>query len=910
MSYKIASLRKLEARGINVGRLPFSIRILLENVLRNRDGFAITEEHLETLTNWNASGTDKEIPFKPARVLMQDFTGVPSVVDIASLRAEVIRKGGDGTKINPVIPVDLVIDHSVQVDFFGTDYSERKNVEREYERNNERYKMLKWGQKGLDNFTVVPPGMGICHQVNLEYLAKGVMMRDGYAFPDSLVGLDSHTPMVNGIGVLGWGVGGIEAEGAMLGQPIYFTCPQVVGLKLTGKIPQGCTATDMVLGITKLLRDVGVVGKFVEVFGEGLDHLSVTDRATIANMSPEFGCTVTYFPVDDQTLDYMQKTNRSQEQIDLVKEYCQENLLWRTGKEKIEYSEVAELDLNSLRPTVSGPKRPQDKIFVEDLDIKFRELLQEEFSRDYIPIAQRTENRWLNEGGSSQTTFYNSEEHITPDVSVEKENRLRSVKIVHQNADYHISDGSIVIAAITSCTNTSNPAVMLGAGLVARKALSKGLRTKSWVKTSLAPGSRVVTSYLNRSGLSEDLEALRFHTVGYGCTSCIGNSGPLPKHIADAVDENELIVASVLSGNRNFEARIHPQVKMNFLMSPMLVVAYALVGRVDVDLINDPLGYDPNGEAVYLKDIWPTQEEVNQTIKDSMRVEDFKEVYDVIFDGEEQWQNLPTPEGTKYIWEEDSTYIKEVPFFQDLQETPEDLADIEKARVLLYLGDSVTTDHISPAGAFNEESAAGQYLKSKGVERRDFNSYGSRRGNHEVMMRGTFANVRIRNRITQKEGGYSTYFPTNETLTVFDTAMKYAEDKTPLIVIAGKEYGSGSSRDWAAKGTNLLGIKVVLAESFERIHRSNLMQMGVMPLEFINGETAGSLGIEGNEEFSFSGIAEDLIPGKLIKVTAEKSTGEKIEFKAKARLDSEIEIAYYQNGGILQYILRDFLKKM
>ena len=839
---------------------------------------------------------------------MQDFTGVPSVVDIASLRSEVIRKGGDGTKINPVIPVDLVIDHSVQVDFFGTNYSEEKNVEREYERNSERYKLLKWGQKGMDNFTVVPPGMGICHQVNLEYLAQGVIQRDGWAFPDSLVGLDSHTPMVNGIGVLGWGVGGIEAEAAMLGQPVYFTCPQVVGLKLTGKIPEGCTATDMVLTITRLLRDVGVVGKFVEVFGDGLDHLTVTDRATISNMSPEFGCTVTYFPIDGQTLEYMRKTNRAAEQIDLVRKYCEDNLLWRTGNENIEYSEIAELDLESLRPTVSGPKRPQDKIFVEDLATKFRELLKKEFSRSYVEVEDRQENRWLAEGGS-QTQFTENEERGAPDVVVEDEKHLRSVKIKHKNAEYHLSDGHIVIAAITSCTNTSNPAVMVGAGLVARKALSRGLRTKSWVKTSLAPGSKVVTTYLDRSGLSEDLDALRFHTVGYGCTSCIGNSGPLPKHIADAVDENKLIVASVLSGNRNFEARVHPQVKMNFLMSPMLVVAYALVGRVDIDLINDPLGYDPNGLPVYLKDIWPSQEEINQTIKESMKVEDFKQVYDVIFDGEEQWQNLSTAEGMEYIWEDDSTYIKEVPFFRDLPETPEAPEDIKDARVLLLLGDSVTTDHISPAGAFGESSAAGQYLKSQGVELKDFNSYGSRRGNHEVMMRGTFANVRIRNRITDKEGGYSTYFPTNETMTVYDAAMKYAESNTPLIVIAGKEYGSGSSRDWAAKGTNLLGIKVVLAESFERIHRSNLMQMGVMPLEFINGETAVSLGIKGDEKFSFTGIAEDLHPGKIIKVTAVNESGAHIEFEAKSRLDSDIEIAYYTNGGILQYILRQFLRE-
>lgn len=908
MDYKIASLRRLEDDGVNIGRLPFSIRILLENALRNHDGFAITDEHQETLKNWNASGTDKEIPFKPARVLMQDFTGVPSVVDIASLRSEVIRKGGDGTKINPVIPVDLIIDHSVQVDFFGTNYSESKNVEREYERNSERYKLLKWGQKGMDNFTVVPPGMGICHQVNLEYLAQGVIERDGWAFPDSLVGLDSHTPMVNGIGVLGWGVGGIEAEAALLGQPVYFTCPQVVGLKLTGKIPEGCTATDLVLTITRLLRDVGVVGKFVEVFGDSLEHLTVTDRATISNMSPEFGCTVTYFPIDDQTLEYMRKTNRSKEHIELVRNYCGDNLLWRTGNENIEYSEIVELDLSSLRPTVSGPKRPQDEIFVEDLATKFQELLKEEFARHYVPVKDRQENLWLAEGGS-QTQFTNNEGHSAPDVVIEKDKKLRSVKIKHQNSEYHLSDGNIVIAAITSCTNTSNPAVMVGAGLVARKALARGLRTKSWVKTSLAPGSKVVTTYLNRSGLSEDLDALRFHTVGYGCTSCIGNSGPLPKHIADAVDKNELVVASVLSGNRNFEARVHPQVKMNFLMSPMLVVAYALVGRVDVNLINDPLGYDPNGLPVYLKDIWPTQEEINQTIKESMKVEDFKQVYDVIFDGEEQWKNLATAEGNKYIWEKNSSYIKEVPFFKDLSETPKNPEDIKNARVLLLLGDSVTTDHISPAGAFSENSAAGKYLKSKGVELQDFNSYGSRRGNHEVMMRGTFANVRIRNRITDKEGGYSTYFPTNETMTVFDAAMKYAEDQTPLIVIAGKEYGSGSSRDWAAKGTNLLGIKVVLAESFERIHRSNLMQMGVLPLEFMNGKTSETLGINGDEKFTFTGISEDLHPGKIIKVIAQKANGEKIEFEAKSRLDSEIEIAYYTNGGILQYILRQFLKK-
>lgn len=908
MKHKIASLKKLQDEGKDIHRLPFSIRILLENVLRNHDGFAITDDHLDTLINWNANGTDKDIPFKPARVLMQDFTGVPAVVDITSIRAEFVRKGGDSAKINPAIPVDLVIDHSVQVDYFGTDYSYQKNVEREYERNAERYQLLKWAQQGLTNLTVVPPGMGICHQVNLEYLAKGVVERDGWAFPDTLVGTDSHTPMVNGIGVLGWGVGGIEAEAAMLDQPVYFTCPQVVGLKLSGEIPAGCTATDMVLSITKILRDTGVVGKFVEVFGDGLDKLSVTDRATISNMSPEFGCTVTYFPIDDQTLEYMDRTNRSQEQINLVKEYCQENMLWRTGTEEIEYSKVVELDLNTLEPTVAGPKRPQDKILVKELDSKFSSILETDFDRNYVPFDDRREHAWLNEGGSGTQYIEDDTDKHQDTVTVEP-NNLRSVKIKLKNGEYRLSDGSIVIAAITSCTNTSNPSVMVGAGLVAKKAVERGLRTRSWVKTSLAPGSKVVTKYLNRSGLSTDLEALRFHTVGYGCTSCIGNSGPLPTHIAEAVDNSEMIVASVLSGNRNFEARVHPQVKMNFLMSPMLVVAYALIGRVDVNLLEHPLSYDPNGEPVHLKDIWPSQEEINQTIKEAMRKEDFEEVYSVIFDGEEEWKTLPAPEGKEYIWDDSSTYIREVPFFQDISSEPTLLTDIENARVLLFLGDSVTTDHISPAGSFNEESAAGQYLLSQGIERKDFNSYGSRRGNHEVMMRGTFANVRIRNKITDKEGGFSVHFPSNETLTVFDTAMKYKETNTPLVVLAGKDYGSGSSRDWAAKGSSLLGIRAVIAESFERIHRSNLVGMGVLPLEFPAGESAESLGLSGKEEFTITGIAEDLKPFKMVHVSAKKESGETVVFEAKARLDSDIDVEYFKHGGILQYVLRGYLKK-
>jgi len=904
--YRYSSLKDLP--GGSADHLPFSIRILLENVLRNFDGFSITDEHIQTLLNWTPNPVDKDIPFKPARILMQDFTGVPAVVDMASLRAEFVRHGKDGQKINPAIPVDLVIDHSVQVDYFGTDYSYDHNVTLEYERNKERYELLKWAQKGLNNFTVVPPGMGICHQVNLEYLAKGVTERGGWLFPDTLVGTDSHTPMVNGIGVIAWGVGGIEAEAAMLGQPIFFTCPEVIGLKLTGKIPDQCTATDMVLSITKILRDKGVVGKFVEVFGDGLDHLTVTDRATISNMSPEFGCTVTYFPIDNRTLEYMHATNRSPEQIKIVEAYCKENLLWRTGNETITYSSVVEFDLSTLEPTVSGPKRPQDKILVKDLGNQFADLLEKEHKRSYAKLPQRKESAWLSDGGSgTEFTFGKIPMEGSSSAEVTMDS-MHSVRIKHNNQEFVLSDGSIVIAAITSCTNTSNPAVMIGAGLLARNAVEKGLRTKSWVKTSLAPGSKVVTHYLERSGLNSDLDALRFHTVGYGCTSCIGNSGPLPLHIAEAVEKGELVAASVLSGNRNFEARVHPQVKMNFLMSPMLVVAYALVGRVDVDLINDPLSYDPNGNPVYLKDIWPTREEIVQTINDCVKQEDFKQVYDIIFDGSEDWQQLQVNLDQNFEWDRESTYIKEAPFFENLQAVPEPVTDIHNARVLLYLGDSVTTDHISPAGSFKEETAAGRYLTENGVNKVDFNSYGSRRGNHEVMMRGTFANVRIKNRIADKEGGFSRYFPDNSVRTVFDTAMAYEKDKTPLIVLAGKEYGSGSSRDWAAKGTFLLGVKAVIAESFERIHRSNLVGMGIAPLVFMDGENAENLGLDGTEVYNITGLSEELVPHKLLQVEALHPSGKEIHFKVKARLDSAIEIEYYRNNGILQYVLREYLK--
>lgn len=906
-TYRYSSLRDLP--GGQVDQLPFSIRILLENVLRNYDGFSITDEHVDTLLHWSPEAVEKDIPFKPARILMQDFTGVPAVVDMASLRAEYVRHGKDGQKINPAIPVDLVIDHSVQVDYYGTDYAYDRNVEVEYERNAERYELLKWAQNGLNNFTVVPPGLGICHQVNLEYLAKGIIRRDGWLFPDSLVGTDSHTPMVNGIGVIGWGVGGIEAEAAMLGQPIFFTCPEVIGLKLTGNIPEHCTATDMVLSITKVLRDKGVVGKFVEVFGDGLDNLSVTDRATISNMSPEFGCTVTYFPIDDRTLQYMHQTNRTEEEVRIVEAYCKENLLWRTGNETIRYSSVVEFDLSTLEPTVSGPKRPQDKIVVKDLARQFELLLDKEYSRSYHPVHDRRESAWLADGGSgTEFTFGKVPVNAPTPYEVEKES-MHAVRIKHKNKEFVLSDGSIVIAAITSCTNTSNPAVMVGAGLLARNAVMKGLRTKSWVKTSLAPGSKVVTSYLERSGLNTDLEALRFHTVGYGCTSCIGNSGPLPPHISEAVDKGELVVASVLSGNRNFEARVHPQVKMNFLMSPMLVVAYALVGRVDVNLLEDPLDFDPNGNPVYLRDIWPSRDEIRDTIAACMTTEDFKAVYDVIFDGSEDWQNLKVNLDQNYEWDKDSTYIKESPFFENLQKESAPLKDIESARVLLYLGDSVTTDHISPAGSFREDTAAGRYLVENGVEKQDFNSYGSRRGNHEVMMRGTFANVRIRNKITDREGGFSTYFPTGEVNTVYETAMAYKKDDTPLIVLAGKEYGSGSSRDWAAKGTFLLGVKAVIAESFERIHRSNLVGMGVAPLVFLDGQNAESLGLDGTETYSITGLATDLVPHKLLDVKATHPGGKVTDFQVKARFDSAIELEYYKNEGILQYVLREYLKQ-
>lgn len=904
------SLSELDKQGYNIKKMPFSIRILLENAIRNYDDFSVTKKHVETILNWNPKGSEDDIAFKPARVLMQDFTGVPAVVDIASLRAEATRQGKDATKINPLIPVDLVIDHSVQVDYFAAQYAFERNIEREYERNKERYTFLKWAQKSFDNFSVVPPGMGICHQVNLEYLSKGVIDRDGMAIPDTLVGLDSHTPMVNGIGVVGWGVGGIEAEAAILGQPVYFISPEVIGLRLTGKLPAGATSTDLVLTIANLLREYGVVGKFVEVFGPGLDNLTVPDRATIGNMSPEFGCTITYFPIDHKTLEYMRDSNRSEEQVKLVEDYCKANMLWREDEDDIVYTDVVELDISTVQPTVAGPKRPQDKILLKDLKEKFIELEHETFGRSYIEPEERERalTRWSAEGGSQPTPESHSP---SPDVEIEAKTKdgLKTVWISHGNEKFMLSDGAVAIAAITSCTNTSNPHVMIGAGLVAKKAREHGVDVKPWVKTSLAPGSKVVTDYLKKADLLKDLEALQFHLVGYGCTSCIGNSGPLPPEISKAVDDHDLVVTSVLSGNRNFEARIHSQVKMNFLMSPMLVVAFAIAGRVDIDLTTEPLSHDRNGEPVYLKDIWPTDEEIQSVMKEVLTKEDFKKNYDEIFDGNEIWRDLKVPSDKLYQWDEKSTYIQEVPFFHDLPIDPPPLKNIEGARALLMLGDSITTDHISPAGAISPNSAAGKYLISKGVERRAFNSYGSRRGNDEVMVRGTFANPRIKNQLVDKEGGYSVHLPTGETGFVYDVAQKYKKTNTPLIVFAGKEYGSGSSRDWAAKGAYLLGVKAVLAESYERIHRSNLIMMGVLPLEYLEGESAKLHELTGRETFSIIGIEDDLTPLKKLKVHAISEDGNEIHFKAIARLDSPIEVAYYENEGILQYVLRQFLKQ-
>jgi aconitate hydratase len=875
-------LGQLEQAGVGpVSRLPFSIKVLLEAVLRQVDGFAITEEDVLGLANWSPKQVDRrELPFKPARVVLQDFTGVPVVVDLAALRSAMARLGGDPKRINPQVPVDLVIDHSVQTDRFGSLYALFYNAEREFERNRERYEFLRWGAESFDHFRVVPPATGIVHQVNLEYLARVVQIQpEGLvAFPDSLVGTDSHTTMINGLGVVGWGVGGIEAEAVMLGQPYFMLTPEVIGFKLTGQLPEGATATDLVLTVTEMLRAHGVVGKFVEYFGPGVGRLSLPDRATLANMSPEYGATMGFFPVDDETLRYLRLSGRGQDLVDLVERYTKAQGLFRSDDAPDpEYTDTLELDMNTVEPSLAGPKRPQDRVPLTQMKASFNRALTAPASKTGIglPKAERGRSATISENGTS----------------------------------YELRHGAVVIAAITSCTNTSNPSVMLGAGLLAKKAVERGLKVKPWVKTSLAPGSKVVSNYLEASNLLPYLEALRFHIVGYGCTTCIGNSGPLPEPIAAAVDEHNIVAAAVLSGNRNFEGRVNPHVRANFLASPPLVVAYALAGTVDIDLTAEPLGHDPNGEPVYLGDIWPTQEEIQKEIQQSLSPEMFEEQYADVFDGNETWNAIPVAGGELFDWDLDSTYILEPPFFVGMTPEVPLVKPIKGARVLALLGDSVTTDHISPAGAIPLDSPTGRYLRERGVEFKEFNTFGSRRGNHDVVMRGGFGNIRIRNQLVPGvEGGYTLYQPTGEQMSIFDAAMHYQEDGTPLIVIAGREYGTGSSRDQAAKATLMLGVKAVLVESYERIHRSNLIGMGVLPLQFREGENARTLGLSGLEVFDFEGIDDNLQPLQDVTVRARNDVGEETVFQATVRIDTPVEVQYYRNGGILHAVLRDLLR--
>jgi len=853
---------RLDAAG-DVSRLPFSMKILLENLLRREDGEVVSREDVLSIVNWDAAAEpDKEIAYMPARVLMQDFTGVPAVVDLAAMRDAVVALGGKAAQINPLAPAELVIDHSVQVDLFGSDAALAKNAEIEFVRNRERYNFLKWGQKAFDNFKVVPPDTGIVHQVNLEYLARTVFVdNDGVAYPDTLVGTDSHTTMINGLGVLGWGVGGIEAEAAMLGQPVSMLIPKVVGFELTGALPEGATATDLVLTIVEMLRAHGVVGKFVEFYGEGLNHLPLADRATIANMAPEYGATCGIFPIDDETLNYLRLSGRSEENIALVEAYAKVQGMFRDESVRADYSETLTLEMSEIVPSLAGPKRPQDRIALSDAKTSFGEAL---------------------------TT-----------VKAEAGLSSRAVETEINGQQVTIDDGAVVIAAITSCTNTSNPSVMLGAGLVAKKAAALGLKSAPWVKTSLGPGSLVVTEYLEGAGLIDPLKALGFHVVGYGCTTCIGNSGPLPAEVSAAIAEGDLSVCSVLSGNRNFEGRVHAEVRMNYLASPPLVVAYAIAGTMNIDLYNDPIGTAADGSAVYLKDIWPTQAEVAEAVAGVSR-EQFTRSYADVFVGDANWQQLAAPEGERFAWEADSTYIQHPPYFENMGVDEGEIGDIEGARVLALLGDSVTTDHISPAGAIKADSPAGIYLREHGVEPKDFNSYGSRRGNHEVMMRGTFANIRLRNRLAPgTEGGVTLHLPDGEQMSIYDAAMRYRAGQTPAIVIAGKEYGSGSSRDWAAKGPALLGIRAAIAESYERIHRSNLVGMGILPLQFMAGESAESLGLSGRELFSITGVREG---AREVTVTADD-----IEFRAIVRVDTPKEWEYYRHGGILHYVLRQLV---
>jgi aconitate hydratase len=872
--YRLAALEK---HGYNIARLPFSIRILLEAALRQADGFEITREAVETIAGWGPDTAGKvEIPFKPARVILQDFTGVPSVVDLAALRNAMARMGGDPKKVNPLVPVDLVIDHSVQVDQFGSVLALQYNAELEFERNRERYEFLKWGQEAFDNFRVVPPATGIVHQVNLEYLAKVVQTRtngETVAYPDSLVGTDSHTTMINGLGVLGWGVGGIEAEAVMLGQPIYMLMPEVVGFKLTGELPQGATATDLVLRVTEMLRKKGVVGKFVEFYGPGMSKLSLADRATIANMAPEYGATTGFFPVDEETLRYLIGTGRSEELVELVASYCKEQGLFHTADTPDpEFSDTLELDMRAIKPSLAGPKRPQDRIDLDGMKQMWNAALT-------APVGPRG-------------------------YGLERDVLDTRVEVSFAGREFTLKHGDVVIAAITSCTNTSNPSVMVGAGLLAKKVVERGLDVKPWVKASMAPGSRVVTRYLDEAGLTPYLEALNFHTVGYGCTTCIGNSGPLPEPISKAIKQGDLVAAAVLSGNRNFEGRISPDVRANFLASPPLVVAYAIAGTVNIDLATEPLGYDPNGNPVYLRDVWPSQEEIQRTIRRALRPDMFREQYANVFDGNEQFNNIRVPGGELFQWDPNSTYIKEPPFFNITREVPP-VRPIIGARVLAVMPDSTTTDHISPAGNIARNSPAARYLEAHGVPREEWNSYGSRRGNHEVMMRGTFANIRIKNQMLDgEEGGDTVYIPTMEKMAIWDAAEKYMQDGTPLIVLAGKEYGTGSSRDWAAKGVLLQGVRAVIAESFERIHRSNLVGMGVLPLQFKPGESVKTLGLTGFEIYDILGLNEEMHPGQEYTVRATAHGGGVTEFTVISRIDTPVEVNYYKNGGILQTVLR------
>ncbi|HEV2470550.1 MAG TPA: aconitate hydratase AcnA [Candidatus Sulfotelmatobacter sp.] len=901
--YEIYRLDALDKQGISTKHLPFSLRILLENLLRTEDGRNVTKEEVRALAKWNCkSKPEKEIAFTPSRVLLQDFTGVPCVVDLAAMRDAMKHLGGDAALINPLQPVELVIDHSVQVDEFGTASALDMNALLEFQRNKERYSFLRWGQTGFRNLAIVPPDTGIVHQVNLEYLARVVFVHDSpgkrQAYPDTLVGTDSHSTMVNGLGVLGWGVGGIEAEAAMLGQPVSMLIPLVVGVKLTGRLREGATATDLVLTITEMLRKHGVVGKFVEYYGPGLRDLSLADRATIANMSPEYGATCGIFPIDKETLKYLQLTGRSAEQIALVEAYSREQGLFHDEKTpEAEYSEMLSLDLATVEPSLAGPKRPQDRVVLSQAGESFQKSLPSLIKPKAATktAAPANNNKWEAEGGSPAA------------IGVEDPN-------VHEHVSASVKDslkhGSVVIAAITSCTNTSNPSVLIGAGLLAKKAVEKGLTVPGWVKTSLAPGSKVVRDYLEKAGLMPYLEKLKFNLVGYGCTTCIGNSGPLPEEVSKAIDEKELVVASVLSGNRNFEGRINSEVRANYLMSPPLVVAFALAGRIDLDMRKEALGKDRDGQPVYLADLWPTSREVEEAIQHSISSDMFSKSYSEVFQGDERWRGLSVPKGETYAWETDSTYIRRAPYFDDMDVKPAPVHDIKKARVLAVLGDSVTTDHISPAGSIKKDSPAGKYLQENGVKPSDFNSYGSRRGNHEVMVRGTFANVRLRNKLVQTEGGFTRHLPTNAEMSIFDASEKYRESGTPLVILAGKEYGSGSSRDWAAKGPALLGVRAVIAESYERIHRSNLVGMGILPLQFPAGQNTDSLKLTGEEVFEITGVrdvVDHFAAGRTVKVKATAKGKDPVEFEAVVRIDTPQEALYYANGGILQYVLRQLL---